>query len=283
MGALRAVREPGVVVVRLHVPCPAAEVWPALCEPGRLAGWLGEVGAGWPGDARVHLDEADHFGATGRRLVPGELIEFDWRYLSVGRPSRVSWSLRPAGAGTEIVLRDEDAERSPADAAERLGEWSDLAERLAHLLTTGRPGPAPDTAGGSLRLPGGRGDLLAPATLTRWLPIATDGFQPRWFFIVDADGPRRFPVTDWYADPASVAFSVGVPGTVRRTECLVRAKPAGAGTWLSYVHSGWSRLGLPDRRARLLRRRFAATWAASLRLARDLTPSRSTGPEGEPS
>jgi len=33
------------------------------------------------------------------------------------------------------------------------------------------------------------------------------------------------------------------------------------------VHTGWRSLGVPDGRARALRRRFAATWVATLKQA----------------
>jgi len=263
--------EAATVVVRLRVPEAPARVWSALSDPAQLAGWLGAVGPGWPARARIHFDEVDYAEVRVRGWVPGEYIELHWSDLDLGGPALVRWSLTPAGTGTDITITDHDPVRGRAEHGERLGEWGDLAVRLAALLTTGEPHrDTPDTLAASATLPGGLGDLFGAATLPRWLPVAGDDErQPRWFFIVDADGPRRFPLTDWYAGGTAVTFAVAVPGTVRRTECRVTGAPAPAR--LAVTHTGWSRLGLPDRRARLLRHRFAATWTASLTLARALT------------
>jgi uncharacterized protein YndB with AHSA1/START domain len=263
--------EAGTVVVRVRVPEPPERVWPLLSEPAGLAGWLGTVGPGWPARARIELDEADHAEVRVRSWVPGASIVLQWRYLDLGDAALVRWSLAAAESGTEITFTDHDPGRGRAEHGERLGEWSDLAARLAARLATGEPQrDTPDAVTASVELPGGLGDLFTAATLPRWLPVAgEDERRPRWFFIVDADGPRRFPLTDWYAQDLAVTFSVAVPGTVRRTECRVTGEPEPAG--LAVTHTGWSRLGLPDRRARLLRHRFAATWTASLTLARATT------------
>ena len=67
-----------------------------------------------------------------------------------------------------------------------------------------------------------------------WLPIALDTGHPRWFFIVDNDGPRRFAIGDWDLVPGrSLRFSVAIPeaGTTHAEVCATVAGP-GAGSAL---------------------------------------------------
>jgi uncharacterized protein YndB with AHSA1/START domain len=258
---------------RIRVSCAPDQVWPALVDPERLAGWLGLVDKNWPLPGPGHIDfgAGDFFEVARRRTDTGHLVEFEWSYLGLAPPSRVHWSVTAITGGAEITAEDSDPARGAADTAQRTSEWADLLDRLACLLAGGPPGPAcPDTIEGSVLLSGDLSRLFAADRIAEWLPMATDGLSPRWFFIVDADGPRRFPLENWAADPRSLSFTVRLPDLGRRTACRVLGEQAVSGARLSYEHTGWSALGLPDRQARLLRRRFAATWAASLSIARDL-------------
>lgn len=110
----------------------------------------------------------------------------------------------------------------------------------------------------------------------QWLPIATDGRRPAWFFVVDADGPRRFAVQEWTIAPRSqVDFTVALDeeGTVR-TPCTVVAEPSDDGLRLRFRHGGWHTTGFADLRVRQLRGRFADAWRESLRMAGEVTGTR---------
>jgi hypothetical protein len=80
-------------------------------------------------------------------------------------------------------------------------------------------------------------------------------------------------LADWQARPNQVTFSVEIPEAADLTRCRVCVERVGPGWRLSFSHTGWCRLGLPGRRARLLRRRFTMAWVAALEHARDLARS----------
>jgi hypothetical protein len=223
----------------------------------------------------VEFGDGDFFDIDPLEVAPGAAILFEWRFLGVGPAARVRWRCRPDGGGTEVLIDDVQPGRTPAETDELLSGWTDFAERLARYLRTGRRARygTRDDIDGNVTLGLTAAGLISPETIHRWLPIATDGFVPSWFFVVDDDGPRRFAVDRWTAEAGAVTFAVEVPDATRTTTVRIRLDQVGDGWHLSFRHSGWSRLGLPDRQARQLRRRFTAAWAAALRDARDLAIS----------
>ena len=274
---LSAITDADAVHVVLRSPLPPAEVWPALADTGRLAQWFGELNRPWqPGQpARVEFGDGDFFDIDPLEVVPGAAILFEWRFLGVGPTARVRWQCRPAATGTEVVIDDVQPGRTPAETDELLSGWTDFAERLTRYLRTGRRSRygTRDDIDGTVTVGPSAAGLIEPDTIHRWLPIATDGFTPSWFFVIDDDGPRRFAVDRWTAEPGAITFAVEVPGATRITSARIQLDQAGAEWHLSFRHTGWSRLGLPDRQARLLRSRFTAAWVAALHDARDLADS----------
>lgn len=267
------------VQVSVRVPRPAADLFAALHEPDRLAAWFGELNGAWTtGGAHIEFGDGDFFLLTPAEVVDGVSITFDWSFLGVGPYQTVRWAVREMADGAELTVTDHDPDRSPAEAAELAEGWSDFLRRLDRYLNTGRPSRYAwrEDIDGSVNLEDPLIDPLRGEALLRWLPIATDGFRPRWFFIVDADGPRRFPVEGWEQPGAwELRFDVVIPGSATpedsaRTSCTVRVETDGGTPRLRFSHTGWHGLGLPDGKARTLRHRFAKTWAASLELAREL-------------
>ena len=275
-----AVGSAPAVRVRAQVPDGLDQVWPAITEPVQLARWFGAADfgaadlAGEAGSAgRFDFDDGDFFVVTGRRVVDRQLVEFDWSFLGVGPVQRIRWSVREVPGGTEVLLEDDDPNRSPAEADQMLAGWTDFAGRLARYLCTGEVSRYDwrEEIDGGVDLAGGWHPLRLPE-LYRWLPVASDGFRPRWFFVVDEDGPRRFELSDWKLhDNVALTFSLAIPDAIRHTSCMVTVEPLFTGQRLRFSHTGWRALGLPDSRARALRRRFAAAWTHSLDHARGLS------------
>ncbi|GAA5179047.1 hypothetical protein GCM10023322_07820 [Rugosimonospora acidiphila] len=283
---LFASTDAGTVRVGIRSPRPPSEVWPALYEVDRVAQWFGTLDRPWrAGQAsRVDFGDGDFFDIGTVAVVPGESITFDWSFLSIGTTARVRWQVIPATAsaagndriaGTEVLVEDRQPGRTPAEADELLSGWTDFFERLSRHLATGQRTryDTRDDIDGSVTLTGHAPRLAEPDTIHRWLPIATDGFVPRWFFIVDEDGPRRFRVDAWQAEPDGVSFVVEVPEALRATEARIWLRRTDSDWHLSFRHAGWARLGLPDRQARVLRGRFTAAWVTALRDARELMGS----------
>jgi uncharacterized protein YndB with AHSA1/START domain len=277
---LAATAEAGTVRVGIRTQRPPEQVWPALYDTDRLAQWFGDLDPPWQAGrpARLDFGDGDFFTIDTRQVVVPESIVFDWSFLGVGPSARVRWRVRAVPGGTAVTVEDEQPDRSPAEADELLSGWTDFFERLSRHLATGERTryDTRDDIDGSVVVTGAVADLIAPSTIHRWLPIASDGFVPRWFFVVDDDGPRRFRVDGWQPRPDGVDFTVEVPDAevpdaAVTTEAQVWLRPAGAEWHLSFRHTGWARLGLPDRQARALRRRFTMAWVAALRSARELT------------
>ncbi|WP_414944129.1 SRPBCC family protein [Amycolatopsis sp. cmx-11-32] len=269
-----SVMEPGVVRVGLKVTVPVEKAWLALADPVRLARWFGEIGGPWlPGSRdRIEFGDGDFFEVLTHEVTECRVIDFEWRFLGLSPIARIRWTAKVVPDGTEIAVEDRDPHRTPAESDELLTGWTDFFQRLARYLATGESCRYEwrDDIDGSVDLPSSADAALQQDTLSRWLPIASDGFVPRWFFIVDDEGPRRFRVEDWSEEPGGLRFSIEIPGAAARSRCRVTV----AGNRLSFSHSGWRALELPDRRALLLRRRFTAAWVAALDQARGLAEVR---------
>ena len=65
LGSLRSAEGKGVVRMEDRFDTRVDDVWSALVDPGRLAGWLGEV----EGDLRLGGEFHAHFFASGGKAV----------------------------------------------------------------------------------------------------------------------------------------------------------------------------------------------------------------------
>ena len=262
------------VRVRARIPAPVDRVWAALAEPGRLACWFGAVEAPWKpgGTGRITFGDGDFFAVTVLRVEPRRLIELDWSFLGVGPVQRVRWLLHADDHGTDVVMEDHDPARRPAETQQMVAGWTDFIGRLAGYVRTGAATRYAwrEEIDGSVDLPG-HWRPLELAQLYRWLPIASDGFTPRWFFVVDADGPRRFAIEKWrLVENHRVTYWVEIPEATARTLAEIVVTPQPDGQRLRFTHLGWRDLGLPDQRARTLRCRFADAWTAAIAQPRQL-------------
>jgi uncharacterized protein YndB with AHSA1/START domain len=273
--------ESGTIRVGIRANRDLGYAWETLHDPRRLAGWFGDLDGPWREgrSGRIRFGDGDFFDVRVRAVVEHRLIEFDWSFLGLGPTARIRWTTTAAPDGTEITVEDHQPDRTAAEVDELVAGWTDFFERLSRYLATGEPSRYGhrDRVDGSVTVARDAA-LFAPETIHTWLPIASDGFGPRWFFTVDDDGPRRFRLYDWRTSPGEVTFAVEIPGAIpgaaNWTRCAVRLAPVGSGWRLSFSHSGWCGLGLPDRAARLLRRRFTAAWVAALGHARELAGPR---------
>lgn len=264
------------VRVTLRLPAPAARVWPKLTEPRHVAQWFGDLAGPLTvgEDNRLDFEDGDFFTLRPTRLVAGREVAFEWRFLGVGKRQRIVWTLEPAADGpgeSVLTVDDHDATRTPAEAAQLREGWTDFLTRLATHLRTDRSAryALRDDIDGAVDLPTGPYRPLTYPALLDWLPVAEDGFRPAWFFVVDDEGPRRFALRDWdLLEDERLTFEVEIPEAPGAPSAEVTLTPVPDGLRLSFAHRGWTRLGLPDHRAQDLRRRFTATWVASLAAAR---------------
>jgi uncharacterized protein YndB with AHSA1/START domain len=272
-GALATVGS-GIVQVVIRVDASIDAVWLALSDPVRIEQWFGDLEAPWMvgRTSRIDFGDGDFFVATATEIVEPTLLEFEWSFLGVGPINRIRWTVSARPDGAEITVEDVDPDRTPAEADQMVAGWTDFFGRLRRFLVTGERERYEwrEEIDGSVTLPQGEFAPLETDSLYRWLPIASDGFRPRWFFIVDDEGPQRFQLENWNLESNRLSFSVQIPNATGSTSCTVEIEAIANGTRLRFVHTGWRSLGLPDGRSRALRRRFAATWIATLERAQDL-------------
>jgi uncharacterized protein YndB with AHSA1/START domain len=266
-----------LVIVSTSVPVPSPTAWRAITLPDQVSQWFGDLTAPMvPGASlRVDFGDGDFFDAQADAVRAEEMVSFRWRFLGVGPESEVQWELNPGTTDTTVTVRDSCPGRPPSEASQLDAGWRDFLDRLGAYLATGESARYAwrEVIDGGTNLPVGTWLPLTESTVADWLPIALATAHPRWFFIVDNDGPRRFAIGDWDLVPGrSLRFSVAIPkaGT---THAEVHATVAGTGAGteiqLTVRHDGWKELALGDMQARNLRHRFAAAWTAALKVAGD--------------
>jgi uncharacterized protein YndB with AHSA1/START domain len=272
----------GTVTVSVNLSSTVAATWSALTLKKSLDMWFGtadrSLAAGQT--TRVDFDDGDFFDIETRTVAPLRLVEFDWRFLGVGPAARIRWELRPTPYGCAMTVVDHEDQRSDAAVRELRAGWRDFLGRLGHYLHTGQNSRYDwrDEIDGAVDLPADGQGILEQERLFQWLPVSIDGFEPRWFYIVDDEGPRQFEIIDWQDGAGTdVAFRVLVPEADQPTDCMVSARPTGAGVRVSFRHAGWRDLGLSDQRARTLRARFAAAWTAALEKAAEVSADQAGG------
>ena len=263
----------GLVNVSTAVPVPLPIVWGAVTLPDQVRQWFGDLSSPMVPGAAVRIDfgDGDFFDAHIDEVRAEEMVRFRWRFLGVGPEAEVRWELGRGAGDTTVTVHDSCPGRPPSDVAQLNAGWRDFLGRLGTYLATGESARYAwrEVIDGGTNLPAGTWLPLSDSTVTDWLPIASEGAQPRWFFIVDDDGPRRFAIRDWdLVTGRSLRFAVAIPeGGI--TRCTVDTTRADAHIKLTVRHDGWSRLALSDMQARNLRHRFAAAWTAALKAAED--------------
>jgi uncharacterized protein YndB with AHSA1/START domain len=264
----------GVVRVVIRVDESIDAAWSALSDPTKIEKWFGDLDQPWmvARTGRIDFGDGDFFVVTATEIVEPHLIEFEWSFLGVGPINRIRWTVSARPEGAEIAVEDSDPDRTPAEADQMVAGWTDFFGRLQRFLVTGEPERYQwrEDIDGSVTLPAGDFAPLETDSLYRWLPIASDGFRPRWFFTIDDEGPQRFRVEHWNLESNRLTFSVEIPNATGSTSCTVEVEATANSTRLRFVHTGWRSLGLPDSRSRVLRRRFAAAWVTTLERAQDL-------------
>ena len=272
----------------VDLDAPPEIVWAAVTEPAQVAQWFGTLGEPLRTgrDNRLDFGDGDFFTLRPLRIEPPGSLSYEWRFLGIEDPAVIEWTLAPRAGGTRVTVRHLEADGTATERSELLEGWRDFLSRLVRYLGSGTTSryALRDSIDGSVTLPAGSFKPLREPELFGWLPVAIDGFVPRWFFIIDDEGPRRFAIGDWSLTPdVGLSCRIEIPGADRPTACSVSARGGryGDGLRLDFVHEGWTRLGLSERSSTLLRRRFAATWIASLRSARTLAAA-PAGPDGAP-
>ena len=220
----------GLVNVSTAVPVPLPIVWGAVTLPDQVRQWFGDLSSPMVPGAAVRIDfgDGDFFDAHIDEVRAEEMVRFRWRFLGVGPEAEVRWELGRGAGDTTVTVHDSCPGRPPSDVAQLNAGWRDFLGRLGTYLATGESARYAwrEVIDGGTNLPAGTWLPLSDSTVTDWLPIASEGAQPRWFFIVDDDGPRRFAIRDWdLVTGRSLRFAVAIPEAGQRAARCTRHMP----------------------------------------------------------
>jgi len=259
-------------------PCAEAEVvidagidqiWNAITSSAQAYRWWGLSDGDLDQVARevtVQTGSSSFYRLWIDRIAAPRLLEFTSSYLGVTPTTRVRWELEPdAGSAVRVRVAERLQDRQPA-ALRLAGElWHLRLTMLRHVLEgTPAPGLPPDILlSAELSGPGWR--PLHPSNLVGWLPISGPELPPRWFYVIDSEGARPFPVVGWrshYDDRLGIELQVQPDGPSTRADLSITE--SFGSVLLTVRHTGWAELPT-DAEIRLeLRSRFYATWRLAI-------------------
>lgn len=245
------------------------EVWNAITSGRQASRWWGLSDGDLDQVARevtVQTGSASFYRVWVDRIQAPGLLEFTSAYLGVTPTTVVRWRLEPAaGHGVRVRVTESLQEDQPATVRLAGELWQLRLAMLRSLLErTPTPRLPPDIVVSSeLSGPGWR--PLHPSNLTGWLPVSGPELPPHWFYVIDSDGARPFPIVGWrshYDDRLGIDLQVQPDGASTRADLAI-SESDGA-VLLTVRHTGWAELPI-DTEIRLeLRSRFSATWRLAI-------------------
>jgi uncharacterized protein YndB with AHSA1/START domain len=161
LGSLRSAEDKGIVRMEDHLDARVDDVWSALTDPTRLAGWLGELegdlrlggefrahffASGWEGTGRIDVCEppqrllvltkdADTPDERFEHVIEVTLTADGDQTILVWEEREIPVNLLPAyGAGVQVHVEDLAAHlagRERCDATARFGELFPAYQELA--------------------------------------------------------------------------------------------------------------------------------------------------------
>jgi uncharacterized protein YndB with AHSA1/START domain len=269
----------------VQLPSDAATVWRMLADARLAQTWWGRLEASITHVAQeltISTGSSSVYRIWIDSIVPGRILEFTSAYLGVSPVSSVRFEVLGSGpVRLRVTEALESADAATVHQVRRL--WQHRFDRLAAALpqvasaafdsrgarAAAGDGPAPIadiTVRCTLDRPGWR--PLHRAVLGDWLPLSGPAWPPRWFYVVDSEGPRPFPIIRMRVHfDDLIAFGIeAVPGCPP-TEAEVAVTARSASLELQVRHTGWSELDLDAQMREVLRDRFLATWQHTLRRA----------------
>ncbi|MET7459366.1 hypothetical protein [Nonomuraea sp. NPDC005501] len=265
----------------VELPSDAATVWRMLVDAGRAQAWWGRLERDITHIAQeltVSTGSSSVYRVWIESIVPGRALEFTSAYLGVSPLSAVRLEVLGSGPVRLRVTEALDA-ADPATVYQVRLLWQHRFDRLAAALPVAPAGPGAEVAGAAgggpipdisvrctLDRPGWR--PLHRAVLGEWLPLSGPAWPPRWFYVVDSEGPRPFPILRWRVHfDDLIALGIEAVRGSPPTEAEVAVTANASSLELRVRHTGWSALDLDTETREVLRDRFLATWQHTLQRA----------------
>lgn len=255
----------------VELGCSPHRAWSALTDPPTAAAWIGRLEkpiAAVGQELRLWVGPSDVYGVWVDDLAPPERLYLTMAHLYVENPTSLLFGLRPVGPSrTVVALTIGSCDRTPAHIARERMLWTERLDALARIVAGDTPYEHMDTFTLEARLPSPTWAALHPANLTRWIPLDVASHR-RGFFIIDEDGPRRFPILSWrerYDEELTLDIGTG-PQQEPTTACIT-AQSNDDHVSLRIVHNGWATLPFGGEEVLSLRGRFLSCWQEALRIA----------------
>jgi uncharacterized protein YndB with AHSA1/START domain len=274
------------------VPESLDRIWHALTDPAEVRLWLGrcqrrldQVGV----DTVLDFEDGEFFLIRTQSVRPPEdgygELRWLWRWLGLGQPASVTWSLSAGEDGSTTVTATEEAMNPPADwQTWNGGGWPGILEQLASYLRTGTEWRWPWRRMGpyvQVELPTSPFEawdsLLSESAVKFWLQRMAGEVTPGGsvtLMMGDASGTVQMQVRE-VVDPGqkppsflpSIDFSLARGAWGGEIGGRIWIEPAGWGrSLLQIFHYGWE--ALPPTPALLEERRILTTfWAGAARRA----------------
>jgi uncharacterized protein YndB with AHSA1/START domain len=236
------------VVRQTMLSAAAEEAWRYLVDGALLTSWFADSDDLRPGGPfRFAFGDGDYFSGNVTEWDPPVSLGLEWRFLGVGPPFDIRFSLLPVGEQTELTVQDRGA-ASAAEAAGLSEGWEDFLMRCEKFVRTGENSRYRWT-----ELFGGTAFVTdAPAV---WSRLAEPAIW-RGYFPGAETGVRKG------AQAVEVSFRDPAWGDVC-TQAELRVEARRGRCCLHLAHRGWGDLPFDSQVAE--RRRYAAGWAEFLR------------------
>lgn len=252
------------------------QTWTTLTSRTLAARWWGEFDHDIDrvaGEVIVRTGSTSFYRLWIDELEPPTSIRMTSAFLGVSPMTTVRIELSALPEGVRVHVIEELAAADPAGSALATDLWWHRLEALRRIVEQ-TSAAADDDLLSERTLPNPRWRPLHTANIGQWLPVSGPEFPPRQFFIVDSDGARPFPISNWHADydeRVSMRVVLATTGPASRIEMTVRESDGVVR--IAVAHTGWSDLALDREVRQVLRSRFRATWRLALDNARSFGES----------
>ncbi|MFJ4773824.1 methyltransferase domain-containing protein [Streptomyces uncialis] len=261
------------LVSTVTVPESPDEVWTALTDPDRVAGWLAVCRGQWAVAGResmLDFEDGEFFWCRTLDSVAPQaqrrgLLRLLWRWVGVGPATSVTWTVAAAEPGGTTVTVVEEAENPPSDWRSWNGMgWPGILDQLAAHLRTGTEWRWPwRRFGPYLQIPlpvppyQAWQELTSAAGIQHWLQRSSGTLAPGeelTLVMGDASGTVRMHVTK-VVDAAQefpsylpyLEFGLRRPTWSAALGGRLWIEPAGLESSLLQVcHFGWENLDIPE-------------------------------------
>ena len=142
-----------IVSTSVEIAASPERVWQALTDPAQtpLYFYGARVQSGWQVGDRI-----DYFGEGDAPMTTGEVLQIDaprrlvttfsavWEPASAAdRPSRVSYTIEPAGDGSRLTVTHDDFDGETATYNGVRDGWPFILNGMKSVIETGKPLPMP--------------------------------------------------------------------------------------------------------------------------------------------